>query len=418
MKPRLLFVSLVITSCCAVPLCAQDTDAPSVETYLVEGKLELGERELTRYLELHPDDQEVRFGLGTLQFLMSIEHLGQSLNKYGAIGSESRLARNIPLLRLNVPKSQQPNTADYDDIREVLQRFVDDLAKAQETLAPIDDPLLKMPLHFGMIRLDLDGDGVGSDEETLWRVYADLNRGLRLGADFEPAEAKRFVISFDLGDVYWLRGYCHLLSGMCESVLAYDESKLFDAIGHQLFARPRTATLRHPAFEKKQWPWEEDIADVIAAIHRMSFPLVEPEKMKAALGHFQEVISLSRLSWQAIQAEDDDDAEWVPNAKQTGVIPGVRVTAEMIEGWHGFLDEADKMLAGDKLIPHWRFTEGYGINLKRVFEEPREFDLVMWVHGESALPYTEKGATTDMATWNRLERIFGGQFIGFAFWFN
>jgi hypothetical protein len=130
------------------------------------------------------------------------------------------------------------------------------------------------------------------------------------------------------------------------------------------------------------------------------------------------VIELSRESWKAIQAETDDDHEWIPSDKQTGVIPGVRITAEMITGWHDFLNEAEKLLLGTKLIPHWRFNAEHGINLRRVFEQPREFDVIRWAHGAAAVPYTEEGPVATSQTWWRLEQLFRGQFIGFVFWFN
>ena len=46
------------------------------------------------------------------------------------------------------------------------------------------------------------------------------------------------------------------------------------------------------------------------------------------------------------------------------------------------------------------------------------FDLVLWVQGTAAAPYLEKGPKTKPETWRRLQTIFQGQFIGFAFWFN
>src|SRR5262249_2153538 len=116
--------------------------------------------------------------------------------------------------------------------------------------------------------------------------------------------------------------------------------------------------------------------------------------------------------------ETDDDCEWLPNSRQTGIIPGVRVTREMITGWHEFLDEAEAILAGKKLIPHWRVKDGRGVNLNKVLNQPRRFDLVMWMQGTAAQPYLEKGTMTDPALWQRMERIFRGEFIGFAFWFN
>jgi hypothetical protein len=129
------------------------------------------------------------------------------------------------------------------------------------------------------------------------------------------------------------------------------------------------------------------------------------------------MIVLSRESWKFILAETDDDHEWIPNPKQHAVI-GVGVPQEMVDGWLGFLDEAEKLLNGKSLIPFWRGHETRGINIKRVFTEPREFDLVLWVQGTAAVPYLEAGSVTDKRVWERLQRVFRGEFIGFALWFN
>ncbi|MCI0357536.1 MAG: hypothetical protein L0211_03500, partial [Planctomycetaceae bacterium] len=286
------------------------------------------------------------------------------------------------------------------------------------TLAKVEDPGVKLPLHFGLIALDLNGDGVAGGDETLWKIYAELNRGLRLADDATPQAVQDFVIAFDQGDVYWLRGYCHLLSAICETMLAYDQEKLFNAVAHQLFDNPEAPTLPAELLRDERHGWEHDIADAIAAIHLASFPLKEPAKMKAAHEHLTAVIRLSRESWKAIQAEVDNDHEWVPNSTQDSVIPNVRVSAEMITGWQDFLNEAESLLAGKKLVPHWRFKPEVGINLRKVFQEPRDFDLVFWAHGAGAVPYTEAGEVVTAETFMRLERMFRGNFVGFAIWFN
>ena len=203
-----------------------------------------------------------------------------------------------------------------------------------------------------------------------------------------------------------------------EAILAYDEEALFQAVAHHLFDNPDVPRLPERIFRESSERWEDDIADLIASIHLARFPLKEASRMKAAHKHQMAVIDHSRESWRAIEGETDDDREWIPNAKQVGVIPNVQVTQEMIDGWRSFLDEAEALLAGKKLVPHWRFSKEFGVNLHRVFQEPREFDLVLWMHGSATVPYAEKGPVTDTDTWQRLERLFGGQFIGFAFWFN
>ena len=97
----------------------------------------------------------------------------------------------------------------------------------------------------------------------------------------------------------------------------------------------------------------------------------------------------------------------------------MRVTTEMVTAWHEFVDEAEEILAGDKLIPFWRGeNKEIGVNLNRVFTESREFDLVLWMQGSAAMPYLEKGKVSTPATWARFQRTFRGEFIGFVVWFN
>ena len=160
-----------------------------------------------------------------------------------------------------------------------------------------------------------------------------------------------------------------------------------------------------------------DIADVIAFVHMIRLPVKEPQRMESALKHIQAMLDQSRRSWDLIMAETDDDHEWIPNPKQKGAIPNVTVTEQMVATWREFLDEADALLAGKRLAPFWRSQE-LGVNLHRVFTEPRPFDLVLWVQGSAATPYLEKGEFTRHEVWDRLLRVFEGEFVGFALWFN
>jgi len=149
----------------------------------------------------------------------------------------------------------------------------------------------------------------------------------------------------------------------------------------------------------------------------MSFDLVEPERMPWARQHLLEMVRQSRLSWELVQQEADNDREWIPNPKQSSVV-GLSVTADQVKSWQRVMDELDAVLKGTKLIPHWRLREGVGINLKQVFESPRGFDLVMWAHGGAALPYAQAGEVVTQQTANTLTAAFGGQLFLFAVWFN
>jgi hypothetical protein len=385
-----------------------------LEQHLQAGTLTAGETALEAEVKQSPKDAQARFALGTIQFLRSVERLSQSLYRHGLLQHHRLLAGGM---EFPIPVNPKPEKISYQQLRAITQQFVSDLTKAEATLAQIDAEDVKLPIHFGLIRLDLDGDGTAHPDETLWRIYSRLNR--QTGVTEE--QAKEFAIVFDTGDVYWLRGYCHLLMAFGETALAHDWQELFERVGHLMFP---TTDSPYP-YLKEATPGDTNtfisfnlIADIIAYIHLINFKVSGPERMHAALGHLESMVAVSSRSWDFIVKETDDDHEWIPNPQQTGVIPNIKVTEEMIGSWRHFLAEARTILKGEKLIPFWRGTPGRGVNLRLVYMEPRPFDLVMWVQGTAAAPYLQQGPLTDPEVWTRLQRVFGGEFIGFALWFN
>jgi hypothetical protein len=391
-------------------------EAPLVEKYLHAGQLAQGKKALEAQLASNPKDDQARFGLGALQFIRGVEHLGQSLHRYG-LRSELGRRLNVPFLRLPVPANPEPQALTYPASRKILQDLIADLQTAETTLAAVRDEQVKLPLRLGAIRLDLAGTGKADTSfSTLLARYMGGGRKV----DNEP----ELLVVFDRGDVAWLRGYCHLLMGLAEIALAHDGRELFDCTAHIFFAKVETPhqflterkNTRDPAGDFLGLG-DVSILDLIAFVHLVRMPVSEPARMRAALGHLEQMVALSKESWKFILAGTDDDHEWIPNPRQTGIF-GVPVRAEMIESWLEFLDEMELILAGKRLIPLWRGNEARGINLRRVFLEPRPFDLVLWVQGTAATPFLEKGELTKPAVWNRLLRVFGGEFVGFAIWFN
>lgn len=391
------------------PASASSADPPSAEKFLLEGKLAEGEATFSAALQAKPDDQQARFGLGAVQFVSAVEQLGQNFYKFG-LRDQQQFLLNVPFLRLPVPVNLAPEKLTYEAARQILRTFVDDLARAEATLAPINDPQVKLPLHVTRIKLDFVGQGLGST--TLAEVMQRM-RAIR--------DQRDLLVHFDRADVSWLRGYCHLLSAMAEFVLAHDGREIFDSTAHLFFQRvesPLTFLQEgRKVFAYGSGKDHFDVADVIAFIHLIRMPVKEPQRMQAALVHLEKMLALSREMWQLIQAESDDDHEWIPNAKQRGEL-NLRVTQEMIDGWLFGVQEAELVLQGKRLIPFWRGNGERGVNLRRVFTEPRPFDLVLWAQGTAAAPYLEPGEITSPAVWDRLQRVFRGEFVVFALWFN
>ena len=211
---------LILVACITLPPLARADDPPLAEKYLLQGKLAEGETACIDALKAKPNDAQVRFGLGTIQFVRAVERLVQSLHRYGM--QPDVMGGWVPFVRLPVPENKDPKPIRYADARAIFEALNDDLRKAEQTLALVDDPGVKLPLHFGMIHLDLDGDGEASQDEVLWKLYSRLNSQAQVSAD----AAQPFVITFDRGDVAWLRGYCHLLMVLSEFYLAYDSMAL------------------------------------------------------------------------------------------------------------------------------------------------------------------------------------------------
>jgi len=394
---------------------------PMVEQYLINGKLADGEASLVRRLVMNPRDDQARFGLGMLQFLRAVEKLCQDLSRYGVrdFGETRGFSRFLHILR---PASELPSEKiNYEKARQIVVDFEGGITKAEATLGGITDENVKLPLHFGLIRLDIHGDGNLTEEHSLWKLYMALQN---TPLDITAEKARDFYVKFDRGDVHWLRGYCNVFLAICDMLLAYDSRETFERAGQLFFANvdsPYQAILsrRHSGKNIHMLHAEEgDIADIIAAIHSVRWKLIEPKRMQSALHHMETVVSESRISWKFILAETDNDHEWLPNPRQTSVIPDVRVTDEMVTAWAKVMNELDSVLSGKLLVPYFCAGKNEGINLRRVFLEPRDFDLVYWLQASDALPYIEDGPRTERATWDTLTRAFGQNFPGFALWFN
>jgi hypothetical protein len=300
----------------------------------------------------------------------------------------------------------------------MIARFVERLVQAEATLAPIQDNALAWKLDLVAVRLDLNGDGQADPDETLWSVFQQF-------AVRRPPQAvpESFAIGLDSADVHWLRGYCHLLAALGEMVLAYDHESQFDHTAQLFFANPQTpyaAVLRRPADNDEGRGFFDDgrIFDAIAFIHLANFPLREPARLNKARDHLLAMVDASRNSWELIERETDNDREWIPGPGQTSVVEDVALNKEQLATWRRFLDEAEAVLSGKKLVPFWRGNTGRGVNLTKVFTEPKDFDLVLWVQGTAALPYLEDGELTSPQTWQEFQRVFQGRFVGFAIWIN
>jgi hypothetical protein len=321
---------------------------------------------------------------------------------------------SVPLLTMPVPPNPNPEVIHYEDARAILQGLVDDLDAVDRTLQPLGDRPVKLPVAMGRVRLDLTGAG----QQGAVTLY-DVTNAVLLGGHGDRANAGKLTIAFDTGDVLWLRAYTHVLRAGAEFLLARDWHRSFDAGAHLLFARPDSplaAALSLPTEGMFTGAEDGRIADAIAWVHLLNWPVAEPERLPRVREHLLAAIGLSRQMWASIRAETDNDREWLPNAKQTSLIPGMTITDDRIDSWLALLTESEAVLNGDKLLPHWRFTQGF--NLRRLLESPQPFDLVLLATGTDIVPYLQDGPVSDRSFWDRMNDAFEGEFVSFAVWIN
>lgn len=389
-----------------------------VVTALTKGPPTRSEAELTTLVERSPQDAQARLGLGLIQFAGAIERLGQSFYRYGLMAPRSSF---LPILRLPVPSNPSPEKLDYSKLRAIYDKLLDDLARVSRTLADLPPGEAKVAVDLMAIRLDLNNDGQTDATEALGAIAQALMQGPGRRPGSQPTGVLGpWVVAFDRADAAWLAGYSNLLSSLVAFTMAHDWSETFNATGHLFFAgavdasSPLTSGPGPSSMFGDEGP---RFADMIAFLHMVRWPVVEPRRLQAVRSHLKEVVRLSRLSWKEILTETDDDREWIPAPKQTSrAIAALPVTQEIVDGWLAVLDDMDAVLDGRKLIPHFRFQSG--IDLQQVLEQPRPFDLVLWMTGHAAVPYLKNGEVISWDHWNRWNGMLRGNFLGYAAWFN
>jgi hypothetical protein len=260
-------------------------------------------------------------------------------------------------------------------------------------------------MHLGTISVDLKGNG---DEQPLWKLFANASND----SNIDQRKGEDFYIKFDRGDVHWFRGYCHAVMGLCDLILAHDWEQTFNFAAPLLFNRVETPY-------SKLITRKSDLLDVIAMVHSTHWNVIEPQRMLAALHHFEMVPMQSKESWKWIMEETDDDHEWLPNPRQTGVFPRARVTDEMVASWLKMMDQGARILAGDELVPFFRGDGSQGINVRRMFTEPQPLDPIYIAQGSGLIPYLETNKPlSTIAQMRQVQGAFGRDLMPFAFWFN
>ncbi len=368
------------------------------------------------------------FTLGLDAVINAFETLAQNLYRHGAVVPDSS-AFGL-LMGMGMPSAPSanpdPEPLTYDLLREHLDAFtaqLDDAATYMKLAG--EGTQFVIPIEPLRVRIDLDGDGERGETETLGTLLENAGAGFDVPEPSGKAQSKgqqpaapELVIGFDNADAYWFAGYSNITALPVDFLLAHDFTAFYDAFLHRVFPKAGLpmGNLARGGSLVIDADTDAYFADVIAAIHTASFPVADRDRLAGVLERASAVTALSRQNWEAILAETDDNFELVPSPTQTSLVPDQEVTEEIVSAWHQALDQIDRIIAGDLLVPHWRFTKG--VNLKTYLETAQKTDLVLLFTGHDALPFLDDGPIAGADDFRELNDVMGDDWPLFAIWFN
>ncbi len=139
--------------------------------------------------------------------------------------------------------------------------------------------------------------------------------------------------------------------------------------------------------------------------------------IRQAQAHFLAMIAENKLFWEKVGQETDNQNEWIPNEAQNSAI-GIELPKGAGAAWQAVLANAEQVLRGELLVPHYFLPDGYGINLKKYVENPGPVDLIPSIHGIGYYAYVEKGPQMSRGAWTSFNRLVNGRASTFAVFFN
>lgn len=346
-------------------------------------------------LESAPVSADRNMALAAVRFLAGIEKAYQERWRIGATSS----IFPAPVLGTELePPNPSPEPMQPDFLNRIADEIVNAMRSTRDVLPEAEGALV---LRLPDLWLDVDGSGDrGPSEGLLELVMIPMPEGV----DGE--------VRFDAADSEWLRAYTHLIEAVCTLLLAFDPEpalaqniELAEAL-HQQFSTPSGdgAGEYMPTDAMELGPIVDMIAVVIYTLRNQP----EKAKIEEAQQHLVRMIEANRNFWAKAAEETDNSREWIPNDNQQAAL-GFDIPKGAGRAWLAVLDDAELVLRGERLIPFWRFAPGYGIDLQKWIDDPKPVDLVSWIQGSAALPYTRPGEMVDRGSWEDFTEMFSGR---------
>lgn len=400
-------------------LAAEESTPDLIRSHLYAGTHAQGFADM----QARTGDAEAAFGAGLFQFVLSVEAFAQPLYRHGF---DPGRGAGPAIEMLGIPSGRHvqrptPEPLGYDDLRGYLETFVADLDAARDALLEASEAGgFAVEIDVMRIRIDIDGDGVADAGEAIGVFLAQVaGAGAELGMEPDMLEAPEITFAFDNADAIWLAGYSQIVATQVDFLLAHDFSDLYGAVLHRFFPGAGLPMEQYLSTGTLFMDRDSDslIADAIAAIHTLSWPVTDSARLAGVGARLHGIIDLSRRNWAAIIAETDDHLEFMPAPGQTPVHPDMAIDKAMVEAWLETLDVLEQIVAGELLLPHWRFG-GVGFDLSAYLSGAERTDFVLLFSGYDALPFLREGPIADAESFAAANMVFGDDIWGYALWFN
>ncbi|GLS88113.1 hypothetical protein GCM10010873_30870 [Cypionkella aquatica] len=399
--------TLLCTAALAASLHAEIAKAESLST-------EIGTRGLAateaRLAALETPTDADRFALAGTRFLGAVE---AALQLRYAAGMTDRTGM-LPFLRLPLPDNPTPAAFQPAMIADLFRQVDAKMQQARAPLAEIPQTSdFTLEVNFADLWFDINANQSRDAGEDALSTLGPMLLGWQWDSR-DPATPAP-VVKFDAADAAWLSAYTHLLQGLSQIVLAYDPTEPITRIRE---ARAKIESLggSAPSFFSGGSDGMDEV-DVIAIVIAALQQTPDAPRMAAAHQHLLAMIADNRRFWAAVTLETDNAAEWLPNDKQQSAL-GVTLPPGTGATWMAVLQDAEALLNGTKLAPYWRQEGGAGINIAKVFNEPRPADLAGWIQGWAAAPYLEQGTLVSGQNWSAFEQMVGGEAMMLSFYLN
>lgn len=346
------------------------------------------------------------FALGGVLFLRGIEKTLQLRYRHNADFGEL----GLPVLRLPLPPNPEATPFYPGLVTDLFRDLGTDMQGARTVLTNVQGDF-GVILDLTRVWFDINENGARDKGEGLMSAA-----GAAFGRAALQGDLNSLVVRFDAADAAWLTAYTHLLEAFTDVVLAFDPTEVIadvsqsiDAMSDLRGAQPNSRQSYLRGFES----WVDTFAMFYGALNRQP----DPVHTRALRENLLAMVAQNRRFWDLLALETDNDREWIPGTGQVSAM-GIELPKDAGSLWMKVLDDAEGLLEGRLLAPHWRVEPAAGVNVARLLQNPIPVDIVTWVHGHGLLPYMEQGPLVDDGNLRQFEQMFRGDALLFMVWLN